>query len=500
MIKFIFSTKSLNKTMAYKVWADQDLNLFRENIKNWHIPNKNVITYNGVFGDYHFNLPNWKCEKMFCPLANLTTWTNLKWKQGYYVHIGLWSNIKKDSFKRKKTNFVLVIDKSGSMDENLNSYYYKNKNPKCEAGLVYFKEWNKCVNQKKLAIYEDKVKEYNNKTKMDLVKQATIEMLNKMNPEDRISVIMFDNNGYIAHPLVKLKNINKEKFKQHVNKINADNGTNMESWLNKVKEVLNDDNLNNWYQTRIIFITDAMPNIGNSSPTWLSKIVEELSNKGYYFTFLWVGIDFQQAFIQKLAKYKWSNYFFINNSYDIYKRLVDEFDYNFFPMIFNLSFKINNSKIVDKVYGLDNDIKKDGELFHINTLFPTPPTADGYRGSIVLLKLKNKPEKELKFQVSYENQDGEKENVETIVNDNVENDLSAKKWIVLVNYVNTVKQAILDQDSEILKKLWKYLKENKKDFEADDSKIFAKEIETTKKLKELLKNGVKQEKDYWQKK
>ena len=42
--------KSINNSnIAFKVWADQDLNLFRENIKKWHIPNKDVITYNWVF-------------------------------------------------------------------------------------------------------------------------------------------------------------------------------------------------------------------------------------------------------------------------------------------------------------------------------------------------------------------------------------------------------------------------------------------------------------------
>jgi hypothetical protein len=66
-------------------------------------------------------------------------------------------------------------------------------------------------------------------------------------------------------------------------------------------------------------------------------------------------------------------------------------------------------------------------LFHINTLFPTPPTDNGYRGSIILLKLKNKPEKEIKFSVSYEKLDGKKEDVETTVKNEIIDDISAKK-------------------------------------------------------------------------
>ena len=307
---------------------------------------------------------------------------------------------------------------------------------------------------------------------------------------------MFDENGQIAHPLVKIKNINKEKFKEHVNAITANGGTNMKNGLQKVNEVL-DNTVMNWYQTRVIFLTDAMPNVWDASPYGLSKLVEQLSKKWIYFTFIWVWINFQQAFVQKLWKYKGANYFFIANGYDIYKRLVDEFDYNFFPMIFNLSFKIDNPEIVEKVYGLDTDLKKENELFHINTLFPTPPTADGYRGSIILLKLKHKPEKDIKFEVSYEKSDGEVEKNESIVKNEVKKDISAKKWIVLINYVDTLKQAIIDQDSELTSKLQKYLENNKTLFEGDDKKTFEKEISITKKLWKLLKNGVKEEKDYW---
>jgi hypothetical protein len=73
-----------------------------------------------------------------------------------------------------------------------------------------------------------------------------------------------------------------------------------------------------------------------------------------------------------------ANYFFISQYYDLQRRLVDEFDYNFFPMIFDLEAKVNNEDIVDTVYGLDTNLVN-GELMRVKTLFPTPPTASGYR-------------------------------------------------------------------------------------------------------------------------
>jgi hypothetical protein len=56
----------------------------------------------------------------------------------------------------------------------------------------------------------------------------------------------------------------------------------------------------------------------------------------------------------------------------------------------------------------------------------------------------------------------------------------------LVNYVDGLKQSIIDTDSSLNSKLEKYLEQNKNLFIQEDSKIFEKEIETTKKLTELL--------------
>ena len=498
------SSKQLSlkgSNIAYKVWADQDLNLFRENIKNWHIPNLDTITYNGVFSDYHFTLPEWKCEKIFCPLVSLVAAKDLgEDSNKYYVHIGLGSNIKQSDFKRSKTNFIILIDKSGSMWERLDKYYYLNSTThNCWSWLVYFKEGNKCVSKEELIYYKEKLKEYwPNLTKIELVKKAIIEMLDKMKPDDKIAVVLFDNKWKVVVPFVKIKNIDKPKFIDHINQIVAEGSTNLEDWLQKVNEIVSDDVLSDWYQTRLIILTDAMPNMWDYTVNWLSAILQKLANKGVYFTFIWVGIDFQQAFVQKIANYKWANYFFVNSSYDIYKRLVDEFDYNFFPMIYNLSFKIDDPDIVEKVYGIDNSlVKKDWEIFHINTLFPTPPTANGYRWSIILLKLKHKPNKPINFEVSYETQDWRVERVKTTLDPKLKEDISAKKWIVLVNYIKNLKKAIIDQDVELLDKLEAYMKNNSKYFTWVDVKMFEKEIKTIKKLKDLLKNWARPERDYW---
>ena len=495
----------MNKNIGFSVGADQDIELFRENIANGHIPNPDIITYNGVYSDYHFPLPDGQCNTVFCPLLASSTIKNMDGKDETWIQIWLWSNIKEEDFQRQPTNFVLVIDRSGSMGSSIDQYYYGSVNDvfvddwgNCDDDLIYFTPWNKCIKPASRPVYEEEYRISLSKTKMELAMEAAVKMVDKLQDNDRIGVVVFDDTAELVHPLKKVKKINKDTFKEHLLEINDNGGTNMESGMKKALDMFDDNIMDDGYQNRIIFITDAMPNLWDYSPNGLTQYVEKASKDNIFFSFIWVGIDFQQQFVQKIGQYKGNNYFFIGNWYDFYRRLVDEFDYNFFPMIFDLSFNVNDTDSIDKIYGLDTDLQSSDEFFHINTLFPTPPTADGYRWSIILLKLKDKLENDLKFDVNYETYLWEKENatVKLTPKDIKDNDI-IKKWVLLTVYADALKNAIDDDETEILSKIKEYLEENEGVFKAEDEKMYKKEIETIEKLEKLIKNGVLVEKDYW---
>ncbi len=494
-----------NQNIGFSVGADQDIELFRENIANGHIPNPDIITYNGVYSDYHFSLPDGQCDTMFCPLLASSTIENMDWKDETWVQIWLGSNIKEEDFQRQPTNFVLVIDRSGSMGSPIDQYHYGSVNDvflddydNCDDGLIYFTPGDKCIRPASKPIYREEYEIWLRKTKMELAMEATAKMIDKLDGEDRIWVVVFDDNAQIVHPLKKVKKINKDTFKEHLLDISDGWGTNMESGMKKALDMFDDNSTDDGYQNRLIFITDAMPNLGDYSPQGLNQYVEDAVKDDIFFSFIWVGIDFQQQFVQKIGQYKWNNYFFVWNGYDFYRRLIDEFDYNFFPMIFDLSFNVNDTDSIDKIYGLDTDLQSSDEFFHINTLFPTPPTADGYRWSIMLLKLKNGLEKDLEFDVSYETYLWKKENVSVkLTSKDIKNNNVIKKWVLLTKYADALKNAIDDDDTEILWQIQDYLEENKEIFEGEDKDMYKKEIKTIEKLQKLIKNGVSVEKDYW---
>jgi len=428
-------------TIWFTVGADQDIQLFRENIANWHIPNPDVITYNGIFSDYHFDLPEWKCESTFCPLV-----AGAEVNGESRVQIWLWSNITESSFKRSPTNFVFVIDRSWSMDIEFDSYYYDNNIAlfddewtACSSNETYFRPNQKCVSQWSKSKYEKDYRIAQGKTKMELAMESLSKMLDKLQPDDRVSIVLFDNNAQVAHPLIKVSDINIDKLQNHILRIKDGWGTNMEAgmelWLAQLDEFTNED----WYQNRIIFMTDAMPNIGNDSPYSLAGMVKKAAKDNIYFSFLWVWVDFQQQFIQKLAKYEGANYFFISDARDFQKRVVEEFDYNFFPMIFDLDFTIDQPELIDDVYGSDFSNSLQWEVFHINTLFPTPPTDSGHRWSIILLKLKDALTSDLTLNVWYTTIEWhELSQTVKLEKDDFNKNPTIEKAILLVQYADTL--------------------------------------------------------------
>lgn len=497
-IRRSFEADSSTKTKGniwFKWWADQDMLLFRENIKNWHIPNLDSITYNWIFSDYHFQQAKWKCEKMFCPLAD-----SGKIKDQNRLQISLWSNIKDQDFKRPPTNFVIVIDKSGSMGWKISQYYYENTekyiypNKLCPQNKLYFKPWKKCIAKEEKKDYIQKYKEYSTKNKMTLTRESLSKITDKFREDDRIWIVLYDNDAYIAHKLIKIKNINKKSLKKHIKEIRAWGWTNMESGIKKWVSLFSEDK-KSWYQNRIIFMTDAMPNIGDYSSEGLAKTVKEASEKSIHFSFFWVGVDFQQQFIQKIWNFKWNNYFFISDAWQFSQKIVEEFDYNFFPMIFNLQLSIDDENKIEKVYWLDNKWK---EIINMKTLFPTPPTTLWHRWSIILLKLKEEIKDNIKLEIKYEKYNWKKTESQKQINLNSWETTaqSIKKWVILIKYVDALKKSIKKSDTSILKQTKVNLEKNKEIFEWKDKEILEKELETIDKLINLIESGEKIKDDY----
>lgn len=411
-------------TIGYSVGGAKDINNFRENIDEGYFPLESDITYEGIYYDYSFDTGNkedTESDKLFYPTYSTAISKDpLSGNEEYYVSVGLNSNIKESDFSRKKLNLVLVLDISGSMSSSINGYYYD---------------------------FDENDKE--SKTKMLLAEESINVLLDQLNPDDSVGVVLFDNSSYLAKPLNLVSKTDIEAIKEHVLDVEAMGGTNFEAGYNLANEVFDEYGIGNIneYENRIIVITDAMPNVGETSKFGLRQLMENNSKKGIYTSFIGVGLDFNSEVVKNITDVKGANYYSVSSEEEFRTRMGDEFEYMVTPLVFDLNMDLESSGFeIEKIYGTDSLDAEKGNILHVNTLFPSKTNEDGeVKGGIVLLKLKKTKEdaKDLTLKVSYETRDWQKDSVEEVVeftgNDEYYDNTGIRKGILLARYVNLIK-------------------------------------------------------------
>lgn len=425
------STSSSESYLGYTVGGASNVDNFRENIKNNYLPITTDITYNGLYSEYYFDTGDQtkKSNEMFYPSYSCAVSTDpLSKEQEYYLSVGLNSNIKESDFNRQKLNVVIVLDISGSMSSSFRSYYYDKESKKSD-----------------------------NKSKMKIAEECINDLIDKLNPDDRLGVVLFDDDAYLGKELNLISDTNTEAIKNHILEIEPQGGTNFsegyKEGTNLFKKYLDDKN----YQNRIIVITDAMPNSGDITSTGLMGMIKKNAEDKIYTSLIGVGVDFNTELTEKISDVRGANYYSVHSSSEFKKTLADEFDYMVTPLIFDLdlSFKSEDYEI-ENVYGTDSVNKTTGNIMHINTLFPSSSNSEGeVKGGIVVLKLKKKLESSsnnISLSISYkDSKEQEHSNKEEVqfkqsTNDYYDN-TGIQKAIVLARYVNTLKNWIIYENS-----------------------------------------------------
>lgn len=433
-----------NKSMAdqnigLSVGGAKDINNFRENIKNNYLPLPTDITYEGLFYDYLFDTgANQSCFKLFCPSYTTAISPDpFSKKDEYLLSVGLNSGIQKDEFRRKKLNLVVVLDVSGSMSSSFNSYYYD--------------QFGKRINLQNEN--EEESGEDTDKSKMKVATEATVALLNHLNPEDSFGMVLFDDTAYLAKPLAKVARTDMDAIKNHILEISPQGGTNMSAGMAVADEQfkqylhLNPDE----YENRIIFITDAQPNGGDLTPEGMLGTSVANADQKIYTTYIGVGVDFNTELIEKITKMRGANYYAVHSPTEFKKRMDTNFNFMVTPLVFNLQLKIQAPGFkIKKVYGSPEASESTGEIMKVNTLFPSENTAGETRGGLVLVQMeKISDNNQITISSNYEDRNGQIDG-DTIFF-NFENrpeyydNSGIHKGILLSRYINLLKNWIIHE-------------------------------------------------------
>ena len=411
----------------------KDISSFRENINNSYLPLPSDLTYEGLFYDYYFETgAAQECNKLFCPSYSYAlSGDPFSGERQYYLSVGLNSGIK--DFQRKKLNLMVVLDFSGSMGSPFDQYYYDRFGNMVEV---------------------DPSGRESSKTKMEIADESVVALLDHLHPDDRFGMVIFSDEAFLLDPLTDMADKKPDRLKSSIRGIRETYGTNMEAGMEagttQFDRLLPQGGSD--YENRIIFLTDAMPNLGETGDLPLYRMLEENARKGIYTTFIGIGVDFNSELVEGITKIRGANYYSVHSAQEFRQRMDDEFDFMVTPLVFDLRLNLDAPGYeIEKVYGSPEADLATGDLMKVNTLFPSQAEEGAVRGGAILVKLaKLSDQGKIRLSASYEDRDGKSDSDEAeVILEESDSDFyqnnGVRKAVLLSRYADLLKNWMIDE-------------------------------------------------------
>lgn len=363
---------ALAGNLGFSAGGAKDIANFRENIAKGFLPLPTDVTYEGLYYDYSFETGgNCSDNVLFCPTyATAVSDDPFTGKPEYYLSVGLASGVKASEFRRKKLNLMLVLDISGSMSSPFDTYYYDRFGKRTE---------------------QSEQGGESGKTKLAAATESLNALLDHLHPDDRFGLVLFDQYAYMALRPRQVAERDMEAIKGHIRELRPMGGTNLDAGLSLATALLSGAGVKDpdQYENRIIFMTDAMPNLGATSDKAFLARIQDNAKARIYATVIGVGVDFNTELVDRITKARGANSYSVHSPAEFRKRLDAEFDFMVTPLVFDLALAFQSAGFaIETVYGSPEAEAATGELMRVNTLFPSPTTEEGTRGGLILLRLK----------------------------------------------------------------------------------------------------------------
>jgi Ca-activated chloride channel family protein len=385
----------------------KDANTFRRNVRNDYLPIPSSLSYEGLFYDYYFDTGDaGTCSDLFCPTYSpAVTADPLSEETERYLSVGLNSGVDANSFDRKRLNLVVVLDVSGSMGSSFDRYYYDQYGN------------------------EQEVEESGSESKMSVAKDALAALTEKLRPDDRFGVGLYNHASTIAKPLNPVADTDMNAIRGHIHEdLQPGGGTNLDAGLDDALSLLDPhaDADQTTYENRMVVLTDAMPNVGRTSDDGLrGRLETAASETGAHATFVGVGVDFNTELVDEITSVRGANYYAVHSPSQFRERVVERFEYMVTPLVFDLSLELDaDGYDIERVYGSTAADEATGEMLSVNTLFASPTEGGRTRGGVVLAKVVRTGDgtgggdsdgSSLRLRASWEDRTGERSERETTV-------------------------------------------------------------------------------------
>jgi Ca-activated chloride channel family protein len=158
--------------------------------------------------------------------------------------------------------------------------------------------------------------------RLPLIKQALRQLVKKMTESDRVAIVV-----YASAAGVKLEStscVEKEKILQAIDELGAGGSTAGAAGIQAAYRVAQENFIKGGVN-RVLLCTDGDFNVGITDQNQLVKMIEDKAKGGVFLTTLGVGADnYKDALMQKLADKGNGNYAYLDSLEEAQKVLIDQ--------------------------------------------------------------------------------------------------------------------------------------------------------------------------------
>jgi len=282
-------------------------NIVRRDIERGVKPNKDAVRTEEFINYFTYDYAAPKSDSKD-PVNIITEITDSPWTEDFQVvKIGVKAkDIDKD--KLPPSNLVFLVDVSGSMS---------------------------------------------NTNRLPLVKKSFAMLVEKLRPQDKVSIVTYANGTSVVLDGVSLADEGgKQRIISAMEGLRASGGTNGSAGLEMAYKVAKSHFIKGG-NNRIILATDGDFNIGNTSLGGLEKQITDAKESGVFLSVLGFGMgNYKDDKVQTLANKGNGNYAYINDLFEAKKALVKDFGATLFTVAKDVKFQVEFNPAKVQAYRL----------------------------------------------------------------------------------------------------------------------------------------------------
>lgn len=264
----------------------QDFRFVRETIAQGGVPPADAFFVEGLLSEHDLPLEGEACDEPLC--LSMAAGAVGREPRKALVQVGFSSGLSAETFQRPALNLALVVDVSGSM-----------------AG-----------------------------GKMEATRQALKRLSEKLGADDRISIVAFNDRARLL--LAPTAGDDRSAIHGAIEALAAGGSTNMEGGIALGLEQIRRQAVGDALSARLMLFTDAMPNVGLTSPTSFVGLLQSAADQGVGLTAFGLGLDFSYELVDMIANLRGGNYVYLADATAIREVFDQDFDYLVTPLAYGL--------------------------------------------------------------------------------------------------------------------------------------------------------------------